>query len=242
MLAILNYHNIASVPPGMTMSKLYVSPEHFDRQLWWLRRVGLTGVTLTDGLRRLRLGDNHGCVALTFDDGYADNVTNALPRLREYGFGATCFVVSERLGSYNSWDAEAVGGSKALMTTEQLATWTEAGFEIGSHTCTHPNLTTRSRGEVMDELVNSRQALRSLIGASVPTFCYPYGAYDAETIACVARAGYRFAVTARRGRAHRDDNPLALPRISVNGNKGTLRFLLKAATPYADTARLWGAG
>jgi hypothetical protein len=52
MLAILNYHNVAPVPPGMLLPKLYVSQEQFARQLWWLRRVGLLGVSLSEGSMR----------------------------------------------------------------------------------------------------------------------------------------------------------------------------------------------
>jgi peptidoglycan/xylan/chitin deacetylase (PgdA/CDA1 family) len=241
MLAILNYHNVAPVPAGMQMPKLYVEPEEFARQLWWLRRAGLTGVTLTEGLGRLREGDAARCVALTFDDGYADNVTNALPILKEYGFRATCFIVSHRLGAYNTWDADVLGGRKQLMTIAQLAKWVDAGFEVGSHTCTHPDLTAVSRTAAMHELAFSRQTLQALTGQAIPAFCYPFGAYNSETLQCVASAGYECAVTARRGRAERDTPSLALPRVSVNGRKGLLKFLLKARTPYADFGRLWTA-
>src|ERR1700730_12647386 len=238
MLAILNYHNIATAPVGMQMRRLYVSPQQFERHLWWLRRVGLAGVTLSEGIRRLRTRNAARCVALTFDDGYADNVVNAAPMLTEYGFGATCFVVSERIGSHNTWDAELLGGRKSLMNETQLKSWVDAGFEVGSHTCTHPDLTTLSRNAAMREIVNSREALQRLIGAPITTFCYPFCRLNAELAWCVGQAGYQFAVTTRRGRAALSDAPLELPRLSVSGNKGVANILLKAATPYGDLHRL----
>jgi peptidoglycan/xylan/chitin deacetylase (PgdA/CDA1 family) len=239
MLAILNYHNIAIAPSGMQMPRLYVSPLQFDRHLWWLRRVGLVGVTLSEGIRRLHTRNAKRCVALTFDDGYADNVVNAAPILAEYGFGATCFVVSERIGAHNTWDAELLGGRKSLMNEAQLKTWVEAGFEVGSHTCTHPDLTTLPRDTVMEELVSSRKALHRLIGAPILTFCYPFGRLNADLVWCVERAGYQLAVTTRRGRAAPYDDALTLPRLSVSGDKGVANVLLKAATPYGDVHRLW---
>jgi peptidoglycan/xylan/chitin deacetylase (PgdA/CDA1 family) len=169
MLAILNYHNIAIAPFGMRMPRLYVSPLQFDRHLWWLRRLGLVGVTLSEGIRRLRARNAARCVALTFDDGYADNAVNAAPILAQYGFSATCFVVSERIGSHNTWDADLLGGRKPLMNAAQLKTWIDAGFEVGSHTCTHPDLTTLPRDAVTEELVSSRQALQRLIGVPIVT-------------------------------------------------------------------------
>jgi peptidoglycan/xylan/chitin deacetylase (PgdA/CDA1 family) len=238
MLAILNYHSIAIAPVGMKMPRLYVSPLQFDRHLWWLRRIGLAGVTLSEGIRRLRERNAARCVALTFDDGYADNVVNAEPILSEYGFGATCFVVSERIGSHNTWDAELLGGRKSLMNETQLKSWVDAGFEVGSHTCTHPDLTTLSRNAAMREIVGSREALQRLIGAPITTVCYPFGRLNAELAWCVGRAGYQLAVTTRRGRAALSDEPLELPRLSVSGNKGVANVLLKAATPYGDLHRL----
>jgi peptidoglycan/xylan/chitin deacetylase (PgdA/CDA1 family) len=239
MLAILNYHNIATAPFGIQIPRLYVSPLQFERHLWWLRRVGLVGVTLSEGIRRLRTRDAARCVVLTFDDGYADNVLNAAPILGEYGFGATCFVVSERIGSYNTWDADLLGGRKPLMTEAQLKTWVDAGFEVGSHTCTHPDLTTLSNDAVMEELVSSRKALHRLTGAPIYTFCYPFGRLNADLVRCVGRAGYQLAVTTRRGRADPYDDALVLPRLSISGNKGVANVLLKAATPYGDLHRLW---
>jgi peptidoglycan/xylan/chitin deacetylase (PgdA/CDA1 family) len=239
MLAILNYHNIATAPLGMQMPRLYVSPLQFERHLWWMRRVGLVGVTLSEGVRRLRARNAARCVVLTFDDGYADNVANAAPILQEYGFGATCFVVSERIGSHNTWDAELLGGRKPLMNEAQLKTWVDAGFEVGSHTCTHPDLTTLPRDAVMAELVGSRNALERLIGAPIVTFCYPFGRMNADLVWRVRQAGYRLAVTTRRGRAASRDDGLMLPRLSVSGTKGVANVLLKAATPYGDLHRLW---
>ena len=238
MLAILNYHNVAAAPVGVQLPRLYVAPDRFERQLWWLKRLGRIGVTLSEGIRRLRAGDSARCVALTFDDGYADNVKNAAPLLKQYGFAATCFIVSDHIGSYNRWDADLIGGMKPLMTEAELRDWVDAGFEVGSHTCTHRDLTTLPRGHVMEELVSSREALRRLLHIPIPTFCYPYGRLNADTTWCTARAGYTVAVTTRRGRAGPHDDLYALPRLSVGGHKGMANFLLKAITPYGDVHRL----
>jgi len=234
MLAILNYHNVAPVPAGMRMPQLYVPPEQFAHQMWWLHRLGLEGVTLSEGIRRLETGDASRCVAITFDDGYADNLLNAAPFLREHRFKATCFIVSDRVGSHNEWDAEDLGGKKPLMRADQIGGWMDLGFEVGSHTCTHRDLTAISLDEVMRELVESRATLQRLAGAPVSSFCYPWGRHCAETARCVARAGYRSAVTSMRGRASGDDDPMRLPRISVSGRNGIVKYLLKAGTPYCD--------
>ncbi len=238
MLAILNYHNVATAPVGMGLPRLYVTPDQFERQLWWLKRLGFIGVTLSEGMQRLRTGDSARFVALTFDDGYADNVKNAAPILKQYGFGATCFIVSGHIGSYNRWDSDLLGGQKPLMTEPEIRVWVDAGFEIGSHTCTHRDLTTLPGAEVMKEMVDSREALERLLGIPIAAFCYPYGRLNTETAWCAARSGYSVAVTTRRGRASLHDDLYTLPRLSVGGHKGMANFLLKAMTPYGDVDRM----
>jgi len=241
MLAILNYHHVASPPAGAYLPELYVHPDDFARQMHWLRRLGLRGVSLSEGVRRLRAGRAAGCVALTFDDGYVDNVRHAAPVLAEYGFGATCFPVAGCLGGYNHWDTAWGWERESIMSHADVDRWLGYGLEVGSHTCTHPRLPTLSREQAMKELVYSREYLRGLTGRDVTTFCYPYGAHSAEVESWVAQAGYEIAVTVRRGRARPGDGPLNLPRIAINGRKGLLKFLLKASTPYVDARRLMGA-
>jgi len=97
-----------------------VSPDRFERQLWTLRRLGLRGVSMGEGMTRLRNGSTRGCVVLTFDDGYTDTLTAAAPLMKRYGYRATCYVVSNALGTYNRWDAEFLQERKPLMSREQL--------------------------------------------------------------------------------------------------------------------------
>lgn len=231
---ILMYHNVDRPSHGGRLARLYVRPEQFARQLWWLRRLGLRGVSMSEGLRRLQFGDAARCVVLTFDDGYADNLLHAAPLLKSYGFGATCYVVSDAIGTWNSWDADVVGVRKPLMDEAQLQGWLEHGLELGSHTCSHPRLDQLTDDEQLYELVASRERLKTLAGTPIEHFCYPYGYYAAATPALVARAGYLSAVTAQRGRATSRHDRFRLPRLSIGGDKGLLRFLLKAATSYGD--------
>src|SRR6266436_798279 len=105
-LPILCYHNIGHAAPASQFKLLYVSPEKFARQLWTLQHMGLQGVSITEGLRRLQSNTRNNSVALTFDDGYLDTFTQALPILKRFGFTATCYLVSDAVGSYNSWDAQ----------------------------------------------------------------------------------------------------------------------------------------
>lgn len=234
MLAILNYHNVGPVPAGMRMPQLYVSARKFERQMWSLRRLGFQGVTLAEGMQLLSQGDVRRHVVITFDDGYQDNLQVAAPILREHGFRATCFIVSSYLGQHNAWDASQLGGCKALMNQHELAAWLGHDFEIGSHTCSHPDLTRLPKQRISAELIFSRSLLQRLTGAKVESFCYPFGRSNLDLARRVASVGYRYAVTTRRGRAGPTASPHLLPRISIDGRKSLAKFLLKATTGYCD--------
>jgi peptidoglycan/xylan/chitin deacetylase (PgdA/CDA1 family) len=232
-LPILTYHNIEKAP-ACRLPRLYVEPAEFARQMAWLARMGYAGVSLSDGLARLQAGGAAGCAVLTFDDGYLDNLIHAAPVLERLGFGATCFIVSDHIGDHNAWDTREGEVAKPLMNAAQLREWQARGFELGSHTRSHPRLHQLSADRATQEVAGSRRVLQELTGAAIAHFCYPYGDCNASVAAIVRSAGYESAVTGRRGRARANDDPFQLPRLSVNGGKSLLKFLLKVATPYAD--------
>jgi len=228
-MPILCYHNIEQSPRGSRFKLLYVNPAKFARQLWTLRRLGLRGVSIRDGIQQLRSGTRNKLVVLTFDDGYLDTLTQALPLLKQYGFTATCYAVSDAIGTHNVWDAAQLQETKPLMSHGQIQQWLEAGMELGSHSRSHPRLRGLDAAAAEGEIAGSRAALQAAFGVPVEHFCYPFGSFDDNTVELVRRAGYRSAVTVVPGIACANDDPYRLPRILVNGEHGWVRFLLRIA-------------
>lgn len=189
---------------------------------------------MTDGLAALQRGAPRGPVVLTFDDGYADTLTAALPLLRRYGCGATCYVVSACIGGHNRWDDAEGRERQPLMTRAQIGLWLEAGMEIGSHSCTHPSLQTMAEPDAARELSDSRASLERTFGVAVEHFAYPYGKFTSATVEAAKRCGYTSAVTVEPGIARAADDAYRLPRVIVDGRRGLARFLLQVATPYED--------
>ncbi|NNN37439.1 polysaccharide deacetylase family protein [Streptomyces sp. S3(2020)] len=199
--------------------RITVTPDRLDRQLNWLRRRGLRGVSLAELLTAPTRGD---LVGLTFDDGYADFLDHALPVLREYGFGATLFVLPGRLGGDNAWDP--LGPRKPLLTADGIRRAAQAGVEIGSHGLTHVDLTEADDLRLKSEVVESRAALEELTGAPVDGFCYPYGTIDARVVDAVREAGYAYACAIDPGPL---TGPHALPRLHIGQNDTAVRLFLK---------------
>ncbi|MGV9271992.1 polysaccharide deacetylase family protein [Streptomyces griseosporeus] len=202
--------------------RITVTPERLERQLLWLRARGLRGVSVAELLAARARGAGHGLVGLTFDDGYADFVTDALPLLRRHGCTATLYVLPGRLGGDNTWDSP--GPRKPLLTADGIRRAAAEGMEIGSHGLTHVDLTAADDLTLKAETVESRAALADLLGRDVDGFCYPYGRVDARVVAAVRAAGYRHACAIDPGPL---TGPLALPRVHIGERDTAVRLLLK---------------
>ncbi|MEU0134630.1 polysaccharide deacetylase family protein [Streptomyces sp. NPDC006296] len=205
---ILTYHSVSDPtddPYGIT-----VSADRLDEQLAVLRRRGLTGVG-TAALLRAHAAGRRGLVGLTFDDGYADFLDEALPVLLAHGCTATVFVLPGRPGGSNVWDP--LGPRRPLLTEDGVRAAAAAGMEIGSHGLLHRDLTELSDAELREETHGSREALRRITGRAPDGFCYPYGTADRRVVAAVRAAGYAYGCALTPGAL---SGPLALPRTHVS--------------------------
>src|SRR4028118_2044606 len=174
---VLMYHSI-SRPEGEN-DALCDSPERFEAQMLHLERHNLRGVSMRELCRAMNTGGARGLVGLTFDDGYEDFLSSALPTLETLGFSATLFVVAGMLGGENTWEHR--GGPRPhlrLLEADGVREVSERGMEVGSHTVTHPRLSGLDAETLIHEVVDSRQMLSEILNGPVEGFCYPYGDLD----------------------------------------------------------------
>lgn len=228
------YHNLGVPPQGARLRNLYVRVGAFARQMFLLKLLGYKGLSMSAAMPYLR-GEKQGRVAvITFDDGYVDTLEQALPILQKHGFSATCYVISQRTGQYNDWDAASLNVRKSLMNDAQVQAWHAAGMEVGAHSRTHPRLTGCTDAELQDEITGSKADLEALIGEPVTQFCYPYGDLDERVVAATRQAGYDAATTVQRGRARSGDDVMLLRRVLVSGSTYPHLFLFKLLGNYED--------
>lgn len=202
--------------------RITVTPDRLEQQLSWLHRRGLRGVSMAALLAARAKAEGRDLVGLTFDDGYADFVDNALPLLVRRDFGATLFVLPDRLGGDNAWDP--LGPRKPLLTADGIRRAAAEGVEIGSHGLTHVDLTTADDATLKAEVTESRSQLQELLNSPVDGFCYPYGTIDARAVEAVREAGYAYACAIDPG----DLNGVhALPRVHIGQNDTAVRLFLK---------------
>lgn len=234
-IAILVYHQIAEAPKkGAPFRGLYVSPAAFARQMALLKILGYQGLSMTDLQPYLRGEKTGKVVGITFDDGYLNNLTNALPVLQKHGFSSTCYVVDGLLGQTNVWDAGIGIAQTPLMTAEQLLQWQACGQEVGAHTKEHVDLLAISELAAWKQIANSKPALQNLLNQPVNHFCYPFGKFDKRHEVMAKQAHYETATTTMRGRVAKATNMLTLQRVPVLRSTSLPVFWLKIATAYED--------
>ena len=218
---ILMYHVISAPLPGAPYPELYTPKAAFAAQMRGLAKRGYHGVTLAQVYDYWRRGYALPSkpIVVSFDDGYLSHYTHARPVLSALGWPG---VLNLEVNNVKPGD----------LTARQVRGLIAAGWEIDSHTITHPDLRTISDSQLQQELVDSRAFIRRHFGVPANFFCYPAGRYDSRVVAAVKAAGYRGATTTQPGLAS-PKSLLTLNRIRVDGQDGVGGLLTKLANPAA---------
>jgi hypothetical protein len=153
-------------------------------------------------------------VVITFDDAYEDIYINAFPILKGLGFSACIFVVTGYVGQQSRWDYGPTKHSKKHMSWQQMAEMAKEGFEFGSHTVNHPDLTRIPKEFVKYELERSKETLEQKLGKKVEHLSYPFGRYDLYVEEQAQKAGYKSAYTICPNQGERT-NHFSRPRKGV---------------------------
>lgn len=209
-IPILTYHRFSD----SCNSPLCMPASVFDKQMRYLKEYGYHVLTPEELLAFLeyRQGLPKKSVVITMDDGYRSVYTIAYPILKKYGFTATVFV-------YTNF----VGASDMAITWDQLRKLQKEGFTIGSHTVSHADLTKKKEGEtendflvrITRELFESKKIIDRKLKQNTLIFAYPFGRYDQTTSQIVREAGYKVAMSVRRGGNPFFADPLTLRRDQI---------------------------
>ena len=233
-IPILMYHSIAAMPKGTVMRSLHVPPKLFRLQMWLLKILGYKGLSMNE-LQPYLTGDKQGkVVGITFDDGFKNNLTYALPILKKFEFSATCYIISQNIGGINHWDLGKGIDENPLMDENEIKQWINNGMEIGSHAQNHIRLSEIDIDTATKEITQSKLDLEKQFDRPVEHFCYPYGDYNNEVVSIAKNAGYQTATTVNRSRVKIGGNLLALPRIPITHRTFPHLFLIKILSRYED--------
>jgi peptidoglycan/xylan/chitin deacetylase (PgdA/CDA1 family) len=213
---ILMYHHIEAAP---IESNYRVSASKFEDEVKLMHNWGYTTITTTMLVNAIQQGAAlpPRPVIITFDDNNLDNYTIAFPIMQKYGFTGVLYVPYNYIGA------------DGYMTADQLKEMAAAGWEIGSHSLSHPNLTAMPAARLRSEIVDSRKKLGALLGVPILTFAYPFGNVGSAAVDYVKFAGYIAGMGATGFTADQgSSNLFVLQRCEIKGwedAKTFIRFL-----------------
>jgi peptidoglycan/xylan/chitin deacetylase (PgdA/CDA1 family) len=225
---ILGYHGVGHSSFAEDPNLLRVRPDRFRVQIETLIAVGYRFVTMAE-FGRTMTGDGQrpfGCAAITFDDGLRDNHERALPILTEYGIPATVYVIAGIIGKPNP--RMSANSGLRMMTESELRALVAAGWDLGAHSMTHPDMSTLPYDVCLREMVDSKRALEELAGVAAETFSYPFGSYGPAAVAAAHDAGFIAAVSTELG----DNRRYLLQRAMIGGADAFPIAFLKVAAAY----------
>ena len=238
---VLCYHAVSA----RWTADLSVTEEHLEEQLQLLVTRGYRGMTLTDAVR----GDDDGKIlVVTFDDAYRSVIELASPLLERLEIPGTVFVPTKFAGNdapmawpgIDQWLDGEHETELACMNWDELRRLDAAGWEVGSHTHTHPRLTQLDDDTLADEMQRSRTICTEQLGKPCESIAYPYGDHDPRVVAAAEVAGYRAAVTLPPA-LHRPQ-PLRWPRLGIYHHDTMDRFRAKVSPTVRRlrSSRGWG--
>ncbi|MGH3017731.1 MAG: polysaccharide deacetylase family protein [Gaiellaceae bacterium] len=224
-MIVLCYHGISDAWSGA------VGPHSLERQLRLLLDHGYRPASFAEAVLSPPAGKT---VVVTFDDGYRSVVEDAFPILESLGVRGTVFVPTGFVGAEvaawsgtDCWLGSAYEHELVPMTWDQLRMLRDAGWEIGSHTATHPHLICIGDEQLGEELVGSRSVIERELGVPCRSLAYPYGEADGRVERAAAAAGFEAACTLTDSFA--PASPLAWPRIGIFRHDGPIRFRVKVS-------------
>lgn len=216
-IPILMYHSIAD-HAAPKFRPFVVSPALFTEHMAYLRQAGYTTFTVTQFVNAReqmeRMGERP--VVITFDDGFADFYSAALPVLKDYGFTATLYVATAFVGGTSSWLWREGEDQRPMLTWEQLVEISARGIECGAHSHRHPQLDLLTEEAAQEEIVCSKHLLEDHLGKAVQSFAYPFGYHNATVRRLVRAAGYTSACAVAYRMSSMTCNPFMLGRFLID--------------------------
>lgn len=218
---IIYYHGIKKEDVGQ-----------FEKQMAYLAKTCI--VVTASHIKTARTDGKKSVIAITFDDAFVNILDNAIPVLTKLHLTATVFVPTGNLGKPPQWELSGNYSDKDefVMNKQQVSKLDKDGFEIFSHSVSHPILTKIDDNELQIELEQSKKTLQEIVGHEVIGLSYPYGAYDNRVYEFVRQAGYKLGFTIEPGLIHDSTDDLKIERTSVSPNDNIIKFKLKASGAY----------
>ncbi|HLI55904.1 MAG TPA: polysaccharide deacetylase family protein [Actinomycetota bacterium] len=246
IVPILLYHGVSD-DCSAEIARFTVAPSTFDAQLRQLAEAGYETLTVS-AFRPALLGATERLPArpllITFDDGFANFATDALPMLQRYGFAATLYATTGFIGAGPAAGRNRYGDP--MLTWSELAAVSAAGVEVGAHTHDHPMLDTLPHAKARQEITRSKELIEQHLQAPVGSFAYPHGYSSAWVRHEVQKAGFTTACAVKNALSHTGDDLFAIARLTIEAGHSPEAVAAMVAghgvpvAPARESVKTWG--
>lgn len=235
-IPVLMYHKIPDHEIE-SQHKIYVTKQNFEKHLQFFKSRGFETLTFSD-LKKFRTGElsfkefPKKPLILTFDDGYTDNLQNASPLMKKYGFKAQLFLLANQGINQNSWDVNSTEPAHEIVSGKDRQKWLESQFEIGSHGFSHEKITQLSNQDAIKELSESKKSLEQEFNKPVNVYAFTYGITDNNSAQLAQSTGYEYAVNTDTGGLLLEEEPYSIFRVNVFPDESSWSLFKKTSAWY----------
>ena len=236
-LPILLYHRVVKNKKEVGRHKIYVYEKQIKAQFEYLKQNNFECLTF-EQLSLMPPGtDFHKKVILTFDDGYEDNYTLLFPLLKQYGFKAVIYLVTQL--KRNEWGINAGEPPCNLLTIEQIKEMQAYGVEFGGHTQHHLALNEIDLPTAKNEIELCKADVETIIGKKMLSFCYPFGGINNEVKKLMLQSNIPYVVATNTGAINWQDDKLQIRRLEIRPNELLGSYKNKVSGYYFTRRRIY---
>ncbi|MBY0554971.1 polysaccharide deacetylase family protein [bacterium] len=235
-IPVLMYHKIPD-QEIQSQHKIYVTKSNFEKHLKFFKSRNFTTLTFSD-LKKFRTGEVSFSefpkkpLILTFDDGYRDNLKNASPLLKQYGFRAQLFLLADQNIDQNSWDVNSTEPAHEIVSGKDRQQWLKSQFEVGSHGFEHKKITEFNEDEALKELIDSKKSLEQEFSKPINVYAFTYGVTGSNSDDLAQAAGYDYAVNTDTGGLILEENPYSIFRVNIFPDESSWSLFKKTSAWY----------
>jgi peptidoglycan/xylan/chitin deacetylase (PgdA/CDA1 family) len=218
IIPILLYHSIAE-RASPKFEPWTVTPGDFQAQMQYLSDRGYTALTVSE-LTNYILGNSQPIpsqpVVITFDDGFANFYSQALPTLAQFGYNATIYIATAYVMGTSRWLDPEGSGDIPMLTWDQISALADQNVEVGAHSHTHPQLDTLPSTQADQEIRISKSLLEDHLRRQIQSFAYPHGYHNPQVRRLIQAAGFTSACAVKHAMSSPEDDRFAFSRVIID--------------------------